>query len=1051
MAKGPQPTSQSVLLDYISPMNIIVFLKACYRRHYLAALTVAITLGFQLNVALSTGLFFLDNVQQSGIQVHLQTTQTFISNGAEFSEYSNLNVLPWATVLSFSEYDLSPPLGTTHTRAFQLFTPPEEFGSNAISTAADVDVYSSTLACEPASMTFRVQKLGCCTRGAAVVSATAPICPLNMTEWRQTPNIEFKDWGTWALFDAVSCQQTPQGTTRGGLLLAVGSVEIHNDQVVPNVTALFCEPQHTIDSLPATMYRNSKVQIGNTTKVSKSRKIPNLSGFQLASTFVDTLNNNNLKTNPLLVETLSGMAWAVLNLYDPPTSITEYRDPVYLESWLQNAWARYSAQVANLQLKRSNHSPLPGTVSASADRLLIRGISFWLIESNLAILVVLLLLLCVIKTHSLVPRDVASIVGLGTVLASSSQFLETLADTGQRNNKELRALLKGKKCFTTTTSNGLLNGENRFHIGVDPEGRMPKHESSPARATKKWYQPFASRWYYRIGTPALVIAVIIVLELLYRKSLRSQGLTDIPSPAHFVHLAWTYIPTSTMIAIASLVGMLHFCAKTFQPYSSLWKGSSKPADSILRYSFGAATIWRATRNFEVAMVATAILSLTASFLAIAASGLYTSRVFASTTSVSVPRVDWFLDRTFGSQKAGLVTAMVTAGILSLPKYVYENLAIARLDPGFSSNVTSFCGTLPALRGTFNCTVMRQDQMLVNQSHLSAYKPSSSLLPIILRDQGELCHNTFVGYIPESGYFGALQTTYDWAGSFGLGDYGEMWGGSDSQDASCPCVYGILAKIDPGPKVDNLTFFTCRPYTQRVMAHVTFDWPGMDINETHPPTVDEASAKLYNISFNRGQNAANPIELFYEYHIGSRATESLGSLDNFMDTLVSSTYGTPISELIGPSNVDKLLAAMEKLYGLGFVLLMDGVRTANISAGEVSGTITQTETRLVQSQVSTRVLQGLLGVILLLLLISFSTMNVKKVLPKNPNSIAAVASLLAGSKLIDVVALAPQDLSDEALIKTAALDKWTYSLGWWREGTNVNRRFGIDVGIADRAI
>lgn len=84
-------------------------------------------------------------------------------------------------------------------------------------------------------------------------------------------------------------------------------------------------------------------------------------------------------------------------------------------------------------------------------------------------------------------------------------------------------------------------------------------------------------------------------------------------------------------------------------------------------------------------------------------------------------------------------------------------------------------------------------------------------------------------------------------------------------------------------------------------------------------------------------------------------------------------------------------------------------------------------------------------------IAFSTIKTRKVLPKNPNSIGAVASLLAGSKLIEVLASAPQDLPDESLLKVRRLDKCVYSLGLWREGTNVNRRFGIDVGVPDRAI
>jgi hypothetical protein len=63
---------------------------------------------------------------------------------------------------------------------------------------------------------------------------------------------------------------------------------------------------------------------------------------------------------------------------------------------------------------------------------------------------------------------------------------------------------------------------------------------------------------------------------------------------------------------------------------------------------------------------------------------------------------------------------------------------------------------------------------------------------------------------------------------------------------------------------------------------------------------------------------------------------------------------------------------------------------------IQGTISQpSRTRLVQNGVSTHLLASLLGAIALCIILSFRTTNTVDILPKNPGSIAAAASLLAG--------------------------------------------------------
>lgn len=143
-----------------------------------------------------------------------------------------------------------------------------------------------------------------------------------------------------------------------------------------------------------------------------------------------------------------------------------------------------------------------------------------------------------------------------------------------------------------------------------------------------------------------------------------------------------------------------------------------------------------------------------------------------------------------------------------------------------------------------------------------------------------------------------------------------------------------------------------------------------------------------------------------------------------------------------------MAAMDNLYGITFALLMDNSRANNFTPILLNGTVVKSiEPRIVQGRTSTRVLQGLLSAILLSVLITIFTLKIKKVLPQNPCSIAAVASLMFDSELLNILSEDKQQLSQKALFRV--LDGYVFSLGWWGGVTNPRRRLGIDVGRAEK--
>ena len=103
-------------------------------------------------------------------------------------------------------------------------------------------------------------------------------------------------------------------------------------------------------------------------------------------------------------------------------------------------------------------------------------------------------------------------------------------------------------------------------------------------------------------------------------------------------------------------------------------------------------------------------------------------------------------------------------------------------------------------------------------------------------------------------------------------------------------------------------------------------------------------------------------------------------------------------------------------------------------------LTPYRTRLVQSSLSTRLLQSVLAALLLCAIVVFVLIDMRRVLPKEIGSIAAAASLLAGSRLLDeregLVPLGVEWWSDKELLRRDIWQGQKFRMGWW-EGSVIN--------------
>ena len=122
MAVGTAMPSKSVLLDYISSLNIPAFPRAIINRHFPVAMSIFASLLIKLLIVASTALLTMEGITispDSSIRPLLLTSDTFNGTGFDPSTVSGLPAVRALAVLATGkEY---PGVYNTNPAAFQSF------------------------------------------------------------------------------------------------------------------------------------------------------------------------------------------------------------------------------------------------------------------------------------------------------------------------------------------------------------------------------------------------------------------------------------------------------------------------------------------------------------------------------------------------------------------------------------------------------------------------------------------------------------------------------------------------------------------------------------------------------------------------------------------------------------------------------------------------------------------------------------------------------------------------------------------------------------------
>jgi hypothetical protein len=856
----------------------------------------------------------------------------------------------------------------------------------------------------------------------------------------------------------LACDSSPDDHDKNRVAFMIGSMEqilgvadpsasIHTD----NTTAILCEPHYNITNAIVRMDERGNLRSHSH---QSSSDIP--SQLFHAWDLVDGMQTATQATGLVLHNVYAYKSWSskpwipfwyffedwVKAAY--PSS--NLKDEAVLISRANEIFSMAAAQMARQNLMRASSIDTPGTCYRTEDRLRIRGLSLYLMGISLGLLMLSTIGLIYVAPRNCTSRDPASIGGLALVLSQSPSLLDRLSKHGSTSLESIEKSLCNSKCQSSIAK----KAENfEFSVNLTSNSNAQVTDftlQGPGSPASKFWRPFSLLPTFKIFVVVFLLIIVVVLEVLYSVSGKNDGITAI-DPQSFDRFAWAYVPAIVMLTAQAMVGSTAFSSFFMFPYLSLRKGLSNTRTSLLRNYLSLTAIeclWASITKKHPSVVCMAVAMLLTPLLTIVVSGLYTSQAFSIEVPITLSVIKQF-NSSFTGADLGFGDAFVPAsaniGLIltqnfTYPLWTYNEFAFpeARLDlsmvhrQGFSSldhsNVTA---SLPGIRSDLKCNVVSQPPR--NFSEVLSFRSN-----VTIPGFAEAGCKSLVWTSPGQRPFGF----------FSHGTYSPDTASLTRGDQTYCGAYGMSET--------NWKAFTCSSVINELDVEITINASTLVIIAAKP---NEMSSRMFSnrtlspkVPFPSGMipalfgsaNFLGATAGYYDpgfqaviYESGTR-----GDIDDF-----------PMAEFMNDTGFDRIAAHMQHVHrtviaqSASQILMPYDPESPLAPPRSINATLRIPDLyRLQQSGVSTRILDGLLIAIALCIALSFGTMDTSKVLYKNPASIAAAASLVAGESQMlskEVLPVDAQWYSDTELKAKKVWDGLFFKLKWWDGNSQAEQR------------
>ena len=614
----------------------------------------------------------------------------------------------------------------------------------------------------------------------------------------------------------------------------------------------------------------------------------------------------------------------------------------------------------------------------------------------------LMAILCLFMTYhappktGITPRDPTTIGGTAVLFANSRQLLEKLKGSGTHRSPLLERRLPGSWSAAVKHHAGR-NPEFRYQLREISDSTIQSTEepTADAEGSTPTYWPWKLRPVSLLAISIVAAALVAALWAVYE--LRGRHDRFRPEPDQY--FVYTSLITFIFLLLSSSVGRIDYATRWLTPY---WKLATKecrfPEALGLDYTneFGVVTLFKAFRRQDWVVFTSTCLALSAWLMPIFTAGLFAVSSMGRGEDVKLQKESYFATGSASGQLSpnpSLVNNIFISDHASYPAWTYQNLVFPSLsmqfqEPEWSESAMLVMATVPAVTAELSCQITALAQGSGRDLTCTTFDSDFS-------GMDECKDQDYIGFAASSCSQLPSNSTFNY-----------IWG-------SCSSTGTINALM-------------CSERIQQVQVQTTFVGKKLAVSTDQipiPNTESEKSVKIY-LSASGAYDLLRGIQ---------PATDTSGSLDDFFTTLVQSQLGVPTEGLTTQVRTNSVLQAIKAQHSIvrAQVLSSNAIRHSYSSSSQrpspLAGSYEYFSPRLAQSPPQTYALTALLGLALLLSIV-LALLLPRCVLPKNPGSVAARASLWADSTLWWHLPPGAEWLPDEKLAHR--LRRKTFRMGWF---------------------
>lgn len=860
--------------------------------------------------------------------------------------------------------------------------------------------------------------------------------------------------------------------------------------------------------LDARHFDHVKLQDG-----SSPAQIPNFSSLQLSEAVFSGLDQSSpIFFND--GETIGAGSMGDQGLYGvmttatkPGSTLDDFFDAFTLQSTVQDTLTGLSQQLIRRFFLVPDNSTATGTVEYRERRLHVRPAVIWTMISLFAGLSGMVVVVIICTKQYVAPLSPSCLVSSAVCLSRSPSLMKVLEGEGAKRLSQIRNDLAH---FNFTTVTNVINGrlsietmreDTQGQAAPRPPTRLsrtwssmrqrftwvsrawssirPKRKKATTQKLKREWTPYSARRHAVILTLLLPFLAITVLETLWYFSEHSENFINVSEDSSVSAYAIRYGSTATVLIIATLFNTLDFAIATMTRFSMLRSGRASARSTILFSVVGnlpPVALYKTIRNRHIGATLSLSAALIGSTLTIIVSGLW---IFDPKISIEREATGKILDRwnitwTRTNESDNGVAALfnnIQHGGVDESRLIWGSLVLPAIGEvtlkegdfrNFGSVVNSsslqYDLTVLALRPILECEVLPSSAINVKRSlsQISAQFGSNNFT--VKATLPASCISTTQE--PNASHTATFSSTLDfnqydsinWIGI--LTDLDVTSSGTSNINNGCPSLGAIYGKYNQDYEDDhNLTALLCYQRLHEAGINVTYSGGPqiLTANFSGTPQVAEGTERNLNDSRTGTKSSAYRVSTYFNAGATAFASRQNERFDRFFSHLLWTPPGIQHESLLGPSNANSLMSAMNKLYqaymthviDLNFRVNSDSshsnvergslathqalqIRTVASLEETVDGKVRGIASRLKVSKVSKIILEGMLGSMILLGGCAYLLVDMRGTLPRNPYPIASAMALFAGSKLCEMD-IATKDEKEVATL----LSTHTFSLGWWR--------------------